>query len=76
LIALLVAQTVTWIHVPKPTFDVAGVLLAALGLTGLCALAALILGGALGLGLVLRARRRPPVTWANEGLLLLDARRL
>jgi hypothetical protein len=47
---------VTWIKVEPPSFDLAGVLLASLGLTGLLATAALLFG--VGFGVVLIRRRR------------------
>jgi len=67
---LLAAQSVTWIKVPKPTFDLVGVVLGSFALAGVCVLVALAFGAALGLGLILRARRLPPRSWADDGLKL------
>ena len=57
------AQAVTWIKVEKPTFDVVGVVLGSLGLAGLLAAGALLLGSLFGFLLIRRGRRaeRPPV---------------
>jgi hypothetical protein len=49
-------QTITWIQVEKPTFDLVGVVLGALGLAGLLAAVALVLGTVIGVGLILRHR--------------------
>lgn len=49
---------VQWIHVQKPTFDLVGVVLSSFGIAGICAGVALALGIALGLFLILRARRQ------------------
>ncbi len=68
-------QTVTWVRVEPPTFDLVGVVLGALGFAGFCALVALLLGIALGLAIIVRRRGTPPRSWADEGLHLLDARR-
>ena len=67
---LLAAQSVTWIKVPKPTFDLVGVVLGSFALAGVCVLVAFAFGAALGLGLILRARRLPPRSWADDGLKL------
>jgi hypothetical protein len=56
---LLVAQSVTWIKVPKPTFDLVGVVLGSFALAGVCVLVAIVLGSVLGLGFILRRRRVP-----------------
>lgn len=72
----LAAQSVTWIKVQKPTFDLVGVILTSLGLTGICAGIALAFGIALGIGFILRRRRSPPRSWADEGLHLFEPRRL
>ena len=53
-------QTITWIQVEKPTFDLVGVVLGALGLAGLLAAVALVLGTVIGVGLILRHRQGPP----------------
>ena len=56
-----VDQVITWIHVPKPTLDLVGIVLGSLRLAGVAALLALGLGAAVGLALILRNRRRPSV---------------
>jgi hypothetical protein len=48
---------VTWIRVEKPTFDLLGVLLSSLELTGFILAFALVLGIVLGVSLILRRRR-------------------
>lgn len=53
-------DAVTWIKVQKPVFDLAGVILSALGLTGILAAIALVLGAAFGTTLILRRRHQPP----------------
>ena len=67
---LLAAETVTWIKVQKPTFDLVGVVLGSFALAGVCVLVALALGGVLGLGFILRHRRVRPRSWADDGLKL------
>ena len=67
---LLAAETVTWIKVQKPTFDLVGVVLGSFALAGVCVLVALALGGVLGLGFILRSQRVPPRSWADDGLKL------
>jgi len=66
---------ITWIKFERPTFDLVGVVLSSLGLAGLCALIALTLGLLWGLTIILRRRGRPPISWADHSLLLLEARR-
>jgi hypothetical protein len=56
---LLAEQAITWIKVPRPTFDLVGVVLSSLGLAGICAGVALSLGTALGVGFIVRGRRAP-----------------
>jgi hypothetical protein len=56
---LMLAQGVTWVKVPKPTFDLAGVLISSLSLAGICFGIAFALGAAFGLTLILRQRRHP-----------------
>jgi len=51
------AQAVTWIKVEKPAFDVVGVVLGSLGLAGLLAAGALLLGSLFGFLLIRRGRR-------------------
>ena len=65
---LLAAESVTWIKVQKPVFDLVSVVLSSFALAGVCVLAALALGAVLGLGFILRNRRRPPRSWADDGL--------
>jgi hypothetical protein len=67
---LLAAQSITWIKVQKPTFDLVGVVLGSFALAGVCVLVALALGGVLGLGFILRNRRMPPRSWADDGVKL------
>ena len=66
----LLVQSVTWIKVQKPTFDLVGVVLSSFALAGICVLVALAFGAALGLGFILHARRFPPRSWADDGLKL------
>ncbi len=54
-------QVITWIHVPKPTLDLVGIVLGSLRLAGVAALLAMVLGSAVGLALIVRNRRRPSV---------------
>jgi hypothetical protein len=53
-----VAQSVTWIKVERPTFDLAGVLLSSLQITGGLLVIALVLGTVFGLTLAWRRRRQ------------------
>ena len=57
-------ETVTWIKVEKPVFDLVGVVLSSLGLAALCAAVAFALGAALGVGFIVR-RRRQAGSWAD-----------
>lgn len=50
-------DSVVWIKVPPPTFDLVGVVLSSLSLAGLLALLTLALGALLGAALILRGRR-------------------
>jgi hypothetical protein len=50
-------ESVVWIKVEKATFDLVGVILSSLGLTGILVLVALLLGTAIGLSLIIRRRR-------------------
>jgi hypothetical protein len=74
--SLLAVQTITWIKVQRPTFDLVGVVLTSFAVAGICVLIALALGAVLGLGFILRSRRGPARSWADDGLRLLQARRL
>jgi len=67
----LAAESVTWIKVQKPVFDLVGVVLGSFVLAGVCVLVALTLGAVLGLGFILRNRRLPPRSWADDGLKLV-----
>ena len=55
----MVQPGVTWIHVDKPAFDLVGVVLSSLALTGVLLLIAIVLGGILGVSLILHRRKRP-----------------
>jgi hypothetical protein len=50
-------ESVIWIKVTKPTFDLVGVLLSSLGLTTILVGVAVILGIVFGLSLIIRRRR-------------------
>jgi len=54
---LRAVESVTWIKVEKPTFDIVGLVLGALNLTGVLAAGALLLGVLLGVGLIRRGTR-------------------
>jgi hypothetical protein len=56
---LALTQQVTWVKVPKPSFDLAGVLISSLSIAGICALVAFCLGAAFGITLIVRHRRQP-----------------
>ena len=71
----LAAPTVTWIKVEKPVFDLVGVVLYSLGLAGICAIVALVLGSALGVALIVRSRRLQRQSRAEHGLQLLELHR-
>jgi ABC-type dipeptide/oligopeptide/nickel transport system permease component len=58
-------ETVTWIKVEKPVFDLVGVVLNSLGLAFLCAVVSFSLGIVLGAYFVVR-RRRQALTWSDE----------
>ena len=70
---LLLAESVTWIKVPRPTFDLVGVVLSSLGLAGICAGVALSLGTVLGVGFIVRGRRAPQSLAERLSLHLLEA---
>ena len=55
---MTVAQSVTWIKVERPTFDLAGVLISSLQITGGLFVIALLLGTLFGLTLLWRRRRQ------------------
>ena len=73
---LLAVQSITWIKIQKPTFDLVGVVISSFAIAGVCVVVALALGSVLGLGFILRNRRRPARSWADDGLRVLEARRL
>jgi ABC-type spermidine/putrescine transport system permease subunit II len=60
-----VTESVTWIKVEKPVFDLVGVVLSSLGLAFICAAISLALGLALGAWFVAR-RRRQARSWSEE----------
>jgi hypothetical protein len=70
---LLAVETVTWIKVERPVFDLVGVVLSSMGLAGICAGVALGLGTALGIGFILRGRREPRDLADRMSLHLLEA---
>jgi hypothetical protein len=61
----LAGETVTWIKVEKPVFDLVGVVLSSLGLAFICAAASFTLGIALGAFFVVR-RRRQAESWSEQ----------
>lgn len=69
---LLADQVVTWVHTPKPTLDLAGIVVGALLGAFVFATAALCMGSALGAVFIARNRRREEEA-AAPGLGLLDA---
>ena len=69
------AENVIWVPVTKPVFDLTGVVLYSLGLAGICAVIALVLGAALGFALIARSRRHPRDCWSERNFQLLEARR-
>jgi hypothetical protein len=58
-LAVLATESITWIKVDRPVFDVVGVVLSSFGLAGICAGVALTLGAALGASFIVRDRRAP-----------------
>jgi hypothetical protein len=73
ILPLLAVETVTWIKVDRPTFDLVGVVLGSLGLAGICAGITFSLGLALGIGFIVRARRAPTSLTDRVSLHLLQA---
>jgi hypothetical protein len=69
------AENITWITVPKPVFDLTGVILYSLGLAALCAFIALGLGIVLGAIFIARSRRHPVDSWSDRSFQLLEGRR-
>jgi hypothetical protein len=74
-LAFSAAESVTWVKVPKPVFDLTGVVLYSLGLAALCAFIALGLGLVLGAVFIARSRRHPVDSWSDRSFQLLNARR-
>ena len=68
MMAALLAQgaQVTWIQVPRPTFDLVGVLVSSLSLTGIMAGIALTLGIAVGITRIRRRRRESASAFAER----------
>jgi hypothetical protein len=75
MLTVLAAESVTWIKVDKPVFDLVGVVLTSLGLAGICAAIALGLGTALGIGFILRERRAHSTLADRLSLHLVEAPR-
>jgi hypothetical protein len=69
---LLADQVVTWVHTPKPTLDLVGIVVGALMGAAFIAVVALFMGSALGAVFIARNRRREASEPA-PGLGLLDA---
>ena len=51
-------ESVVWIKVAKPTFDLVGVLMSSLGLTTVLVGVAVVMGMVFGLSLIIRRRRQ------------------
>jgi hypothetical protein len=68
---LLADQVVTWVHTPKPTLDLVGIVVGALMGAAVVSLVALLMGSALGAVFIARNRRREAAEPA-PGLGLLD----
>jgi len=58
-LSLAVTETITWIKVEKPTFDLIGVVLGSLALAGALAVMALLLGLVFALVLIRRDSHQP-----------------
>ena len=75
-----VLESVTWIKVQKPVFDLVGVVLNSLGLAFLCAVISLVLGVLVtvlaGFVPALRATRVPPIAAVREGAVIQRKKRL
>ncbi|HVQ31556.1 MAG TPA: hypothetical protein VMV21_18305 [Vicinamibacteria bacterium] len=67
-------ESVVWIKVTKPTFDLVGVLLSSLGLTTILVGVALVLGIVFGLSLIIRRRRETMAHVLGAASLDLDYR--
>jgi hypothetical protein len=59
---LRAVENITWIKVEKPSFDIIGLVLGALTLTGVLAVGAFVLGVVLGVTFIRRRARRPQPT--------------
>ena len=68
---LLADQVVTWVHTPKPTLDLVGIVVGSLMGAAFISLVALFMGSALGAVFIARTRRRE-ATAPAPGLGLLD----
>ena len=72
----MIAQStpaVSWIHVQKPTFDLVGVVLSSFKIAGLCVAVALLLGIALGVAFIVRARRQGDPLHGRTTLRLVES---
>lgn len=67
---MIANSSVTWVRVEKPVFDLAGILISSLGITGLCVATAVVLGAAWGAVLIRRRARRRGLE-ADDGSLTL-----
>ena len=65
-------ESVVWIKVTKPTFDLVGVLMSSLGLTTILVGVAIVLGTVVGLSLIIRRRREALGHAWGSGSLDLD----
>jgi hypothetical protein len=77
MISAILAQSappnVIWVPVQKPTFDLVGVVLSSFGIAGICCAVALVLGTALGLCLIRRARRQTDPLAGRTTLRLVES---
>ena len=64
---------VIWVPVQKPTFDLVGVVLSSFGIAGICVAVALVLGIALGIVLIVRARRQDDPLHGRVTLRLVES---
>jgi hypothetical protein len=65
-------ESVIWIKVSRPTFDLAGVLVSSLGFTSILAAFALLLGAAIAFSWILRRRHDDPAEGLEAVSLDLD----
>jgi hypothetical protein len=75
LAAFLAAEKILFVKVQKPVFDLVGVVLYSLGLAGICAIVALVLGSAFGIVLIVRNRRLERAGGRSDGFQLLEPHR-